>query len=158
MAQTTGAISQAGFQVEVSTDGNSWTDISGQGATVGLSGGDAKVGSQHTAEGDQAVVVAANKVDPITVTVKALYTETASEAWKIVDARFQGADKSLYVRWSPAGGGVGDLRYSAAVGGAAAAVPLVSCLPPELDAGGEDPAMFEFSVMAPGLISAAVSS
>ena len=156
MAQTTGAISVAGYKVEVSTDGASWTDISGQAATVSPDGGDIKVGSQHTAEGSQAVVVTSNKQEPITLNVKALYTEVTGEAWKVVDAIYRGDDKRLYLRYSPAGGNAGDLRFVTAVNGAAAAVPLVSCLPPDVDAGGEDPAMFEFSVMTPGLLSESV--
>lgn len=158
MAQTTDAISMAGFKAEVSSDGTTWTDVSGMAATVTVDGGDAKVGTQHTAEGSQPVVVPANKTDAITVTVRSLYTETSGEAWKVVEARYQGTDKTLWLRWSPAGGAVGDLRFNTAVGGVAGAGAIVSCLPPELDAGGEDPAMFEFSVMAPGYISAAISS
>jgi hypothetical protein len=156
MAQTTGAIAQAGFKVEVSTDGSSWTDVSGTAATVAADGGEIKVGNQHTAEGDQAVVVSSNKAEPITLTAKALYTEAVGEAWAVVDAVYRAADKRIYMRYSPAGGNEGDLRFVTAVGGVAAAVPLVSCLPPEMDAGGEDPAMFEFSVMTPGLLSEAV--
>jgi hypothetical protein len=158
MAQTTDAISVAGFKAEVSPDGTSWTDISGTAATVAVDGGDAKVGVQHTAEGGQPVVVPANKTEAVTVTVRALYTETTGEAWKVVDAAYQGADKKIFLRWSPAGGATGDLQYTTAAGGAAAAGAIVNCLPPELDAGGEDVAMFEFSVMAAGLVSAAVSS
>lgn len=153
MAQTTGAISQAGYKVEVSTNGTSWTDVSGSAATVSPDGGDIKVGSQHTAEGGQAVVVTTNKAEPITLTVKALYTEEAGEAWAVVDAVYRGDDKRLYLRYSPAGGNEGDLRFVTAINGAAAAVPLVSCLPPDVDAAGEDPAMFEFSVITPGLLS-----
>lgn len=156
MAQTTSGISQAGYKVEVSTDGASWTDVSGAAATVGLDGGDIKVGSQHTAEGSQAVVVTTNKAEPITVTIKALYTETVGEAWKVVKAAYDAASKVIYLRYSPAGGNPGDTRFAAAVGGVAAAVPLVSCLPPDVDAGGEDPAMFEFSVMTPGLLEEVV--
>lgn len=152
MAQTTNAISQAGFKVEVSSDGSSWTDVSGASGTVQLSGGDVKVGSQHTADGSQAIVVTSNKTEPIEVTIKTLYTETAGEAWKVVKAAYDAANKVIYLRWSPKGGGAGSARFTTAAGGVAAAAPLTSCLPPDLDAAGEDPAMFEFSVMAAGLL------
>lgn len=158
MAQTTTAMSQANFEVEVSNDGTSWTSIAGQATTVSLSGGEQKIGSQHTADGEQAVVVGANKVEPITVTVKTLYTETSAEAWKLVKARYDGTAKTIFLRYSPGGGDSGDLRYSCAVGGAAALVPIVSCLPPDMDAGAEDLAMFEFAVMTPGLLEATISS
>lgn len=158
MSQTTDAISSANFKVEVSSDGSSWTDISGAGATVTVDGGDIGVGSQHTASGSEAVVVSNRKRDPRTITVRALYTETAGEPWKVVYAAYVGADPSIYLRYSPNGGGAGDLQYTTAVGGAAAAVPIKSCSMPQLDAGSEDPAMFEFSVITPGLLEATVSA
>lgn len=158
MAQTTDAISGANFKVEVSTDGNTWTDLSGAGATVQVEGGDIGVGSQHTAAGSEAVVVSNRKRDPLTITARCLYTETAAEPWKVVKAAYDGADPSLYMRFSPNGGGAGDLRYTTAVGGTAAAVPIKSCSFPQLDAGSEDPAMFEFSVMTPGLKEETVSA
>lgn len=157
MAQTTNAISQANFEVEVSTNGTAWTSVAGEATSVTRDGGDQKIGSQHTADGEQAVVVGANKIDPIRLTVRCLYTEATSEAWKTVKAQFDAADKRIYMRFSPAGGAPGDLRYVCAVGGVAAAVPIVSCLPPELDANAEDPAMFEFSVMTPGLLEETIS-
>lgn len=158
MAQTTDSMASAGFKVEVSTDGTSWTDVSGTASAVTVDGGDVKVGSQHTAEGDEAVVVTSNKVEPRTVTVKSLYTETETEAFSVIHAAYASASKKIFLRWSPAGGGVGDLRYTCAVGGSAAAVPIVSCTLPELDTGTEDPAMFEFSVMTPGLLKAVIAS
>lgn len=158
MAQTTAAISQAGFKAEVSTDGSNWTDISGQACTVTEDGGDVKVGSQHTATGAEAVVVSTNKVEPKTLTVKALYTEEATEAWKVVRAQYAATNKVIYLRYSPNGGNPGDLQYTTAVAGVAAAVPIVSFVTPELDAGAEDPAMFEFSVMTPGLLEATVAT
>ncbi len=158
MAQTTAAISQAGFKVEVSTNGSSWTDISGQACTVTEDGGDVKVGNQHTAYGSEAVVVSTNKTEPRTLTVKSLYTEEATEAWKVVRAQYVATTKTIYMRYSPKGGNPGDLQYTCAVGGVAAAVPIVSFVAPELDASAEDPAMFEFSVMTPGLLEATVAT
>lgn len=156
MAQTTGGISPAGFTVDVSTDGSSWTEVSGTAATVEVDGGDIRVGSQHTAEGSQAVVVTSNKQEPITLKIKAMYTEVTGEAWKVVDAIYRSDDKRLYARYSPKGGNDGDLRFVTAANGVAAPAALVSCLPPDGDVDDEDPAMFEFSVMTPGLLSETV--
>jgi hypothetical protein len=158
MAQTTDAMSGANYKVEVSTNGTAWTDISGANASVSVDGGDIGVGSQHTAAGAEAIVVSNKKKDPLTVTVRCLYTETASEPWKVVKAAYDGADPSLYLRFSPNGGANGDLRYTTAVGGVAAAVPIRSCGYPQLDAGSEDPAMFEFVVMTPGLKEETISA
>lgn len=158
MAQTTGAIPVSSYKVEVSTDGSSWTDVSGQAAGVTVDGGEVSVGSQHTALGDEAIVVSANKVAPRTITVRSVYSETTGEAFAVVWAAYVAAAKSIYLRFSPAGGGTGDFLYTCAVGGVAAAVPIVSCTLPELDSSGEDVALFEFSVMTPGLLKAAVSA
>lgn len=158
MAQTTGAISQAGFKIEVSTDGTSWTDISGAASSVAVEGGDYGVGEQMTAEGAEAVVVSSGKRAPVMVTINSLYTETALEAFAIVRSRYEGADPTIFVRWSPKGGSVGESRFTAAVGGVAAAVPIVSCNVPELDATSEDLALFEWSVRAPGLLRATIST
>lgn len=157
MAQTTSAISQAGFKVEVSTDGTSWTDISGTASTVNVDGGDVPVGEQMTAEGSEAIVVSSGKVEPRTVTVRSVYTEDAAEAFEVVYARYAGSDKTVYLRWSPAGGASGDVQYTCAVGGVAAAVPITACTLPELDASSEDVALFEFSVKAPGIAKADVA-
>lgn len=158
MTQTTTAMSGANSKVEVSTNGTVWTDISGANTTVSVSGGEIGAGSQHTALGTEAVVTSSKKKAPVTVTVKCLYTETTSEPWNVVRGVYDSATPVLYVRWSPAGGGTGALRYNTAVGGAAAAVPLLTCTLPDLDANSEDPAMFEFSVMTPGIKQETVSS
>jgi hypothetical protein len=158
MAQTTGAISSGKFKAEVSIDGTTWTDVSGSATTVSIDGGDVKVGSQHTAEGSEAIVVTSNKVDPRTVTVKSVYTEETGEAFAVVWARYAGSDKTIYVRWSPNGGATGDFRYTCEVGGTAAAVPIVSCTLPEHDASSEDVSLFEFSVMTPGVLKETVGT
>ena len=158
MAQTTAGIPVSGFKVEVSTNGSAWTNISGAAATVTIEGGDNKVGTQHTAEGAEAIVVSGNKIDPRTITVRSVYTEESGEAFAVVWAQYVATDKVIYLRWCPKGGGAGDFQYTCAVGGAAAAVPIVSCTLPEQDAGAEDVALFEFSVMTPGLLKSAVST
>ena len=124
MAQTTAGIPVSGFKVEVSTNGSAWTNISGAAATVTIEGGDNKVGTQHTAEGAEAIVVSGNKIDPRTITVRSVYTEESGETFATVWAQYIATDKVIYLRWCPKGGGAGDFQYTCAVGGAAAAVPV----------------------------------
>lgn len=157
MAQVTGAIAKSVYKAEVSLDGSTWTDVSGAAATVSISGGDVLVGQQHTADGSEAIVTTSNKVDPRDVTIRAVYTETDSEPWDVVWTRYQGADKTIYVRWSPAGGASGDKRYACAVGGSAAAVPITACMMPDHDSGSGDPALFEFTVRTPGILEETVA-
>lgn len=158
MSQTTGAFAQSNFQVEVSLNGSSWTDISGEVANVTVDGGDQLIGEQHTADGEVPVVVGSNKTEAKTVTVSILYTETTGEAFQIVNDRYDGADKTIYLRYSPAGGGSGAKRFvCVGAAGSAIAVPIINCLPPEVDAGTGDPAMAEFSVRTPDLLKETVS-
>jgi hypothetical protein len=159
MAQTTAAISRAGFEVEVSTDGASWTDISGQAASVTVSGGDQVVGEQLTADGGTPVVTGTNKIAARTVTVRAVYTETNGEAWETVKTRYDGTAKTIYLRWAPKSGigtVVGNNVFTCTnTAGTTIAVPIVTCQIPELDAASGDPALFEFSVLTPNITESA---
>lgn len=157
MAQTTGAIAQSIYKIEVSLNGSSWTDISGQANTVEPSGGDQQTGKQFTASGGVPIITNSNKVDAITVKVNIVYTETAGEGFAIVWAQYIGTDKRIYLRYSPAGGTTGQKRYVCANdANTAILVPIVTCLPPKVDAGSGDPAMVEFSVITPKLFQEVV--
>lgn len=152
MAQVTGAQARSNFKVEVSLNGTAWTDISGAAATVTPSGGEQHIGEQNTADGSAPVVTGSNKVASRTLEVSCLYTEQASEAWKIVVSRYNGTDKTIYLRYSPMGGNTGDQRFVCARDDdSAIAAPIVNCLPPEGDASTGDPLMFTFSVQTPKL-------
>lgn len=157
MAQTTVSIPRSNFKVEVSLNGSSWTDISGHATGVNTSGGEQLTGEQMTAENQYPVVVATNKVGATTVEVNVLYTESSSEAFQIVWARYEGSAKTIYVRWSPKGGASADERYVCANNaGSAVLVPIVACLPPQVDAGSGDPAMAMFRVIAPRILQEVV--
>lgn len=158
MAQTTAAKARSNFKVEVSTTGTSWTDISGVAASVTPSGGEQHIGEQNTADGSAPVVTGSNKVAARTLEVNCLYTETTGEAWKEVVARYNGADKTIFLRYSPEGGNAGDQRFVCARDDdTAIAAPIVNCLPPEGDASTGDPLMFTFSVQTPKLKEETVS-
>jgi len=158
MAQTTTAIPRSNYQIEVSTNGSSWTDISGSSNQVNPSGGDQMYGEQHTADGNAPTVVATHKTGAITITCNILYTETSGEAFQTVWARYEGAAKTIYFRYTPDGGDSGDERYTATNdAGTAVACPIINCLPPVVDAGSGDPAMASFTIVAPKLVQAAIS-
>ena len=114
MTQTTGGMSPTEMYVGVSTDGSSWTDVSGYANSVEISGGERQTGSAHTFDGDTAIIKA-GKRDPLTITVRGVYTETATQFYdKVVDAYTAGT--SFYVRWSPGGGDSGDLGFTSSSG------------------------------------------
>lgn len=150
MAQTTGAMPKSNYKVEVSLNGSSWTDISGNSTTVEIDGGEQQTGEQFTAAGNVPVVIGSNKTSAVKAKVSILYTESAGEAFQVVWAQYISAAKSIYFRYSPKGGASGDKRYVASNdAGSAFACPIISCLPPDVDAGSGDPAMAEFEVIAP---------
>jgi len=152
MAQTTGNLPQGQCQVEVSTNGSSWTDISGSVASVTTGAGEQMTGEQHTFDGQFPIVTGSGKMAATTAEFSIVYTETASEAFTIVYDRFKdGGAGTIYVRYSPAGGQSTESRFFASddAGSAEAAVPIVSCLPPAADASAGDAIMASFSVIAP---------
>lgn len=157
MAQTTAADTRAAFKIEVSINATDFTDISGQANSVNVDGGDQMVGEQHTADGAAPVVTGSNKTEAKTVTVSCLYTETAGQAWRIVKDRYDGATKTIAVRYSPRGGAQTERRFvTANDAGTVVLVPIINCQVPEGDASTGDPLLFEFSVRTPKLLEEAV--
>lgn len=154
MAQTTAGISRGGaFQVQTSSDGSTWTHRASEAASVSTSGGEQMTGSQNTADGAAPIVKGNNKVGPSTVTVNFVYTKTSAQLFDAIRDAYESSDKSIYLRWAPEGGidsVVGnDLFTCVGDAGSAVKCPIVSCLPPDLDAGSGDIAMASFSVLAP---------
>lgn len=158
--QTTGSISKGTNQkVEVSTDGSTWTDISGDITGVKTSGGEQAIGEQHVANGNYPIVVGSGKVSATTVEANFVYTETAGEAFQVAWARYEGSQKTIYLRWSPKGGNIGDERYVCTNdAGVAVPVPIVACLPPEMESGSSDVALATLSVLAPRIFQEVISS
>jgi hypothetical protein len=164
MAQTTDAIPRSNFQVEVSTDGTDWTDISGVATGVTRADGDQMIGEQNTAEGFSPIVTPANKKAAETVTVSIVYTENSGEGFKIVHDVYrngnddEGGARVIYLRWAPKGGigtVVGNTVFTCSTdGGTPLAVGLINCTMPELDASSGDPALCEFSVRTPNILEA----
>lgn len=159
MAQTTTAVCQSGYKVEISAAGSTWSDISGTGVGIAIDGGEQQIGEQMTAEGEYALVIGGNKIQPYTITIRSVYTETSTEAFAVAYTQYEGAAKTLYARWSPMGGSATEFQFSTSLAGAAAAgVPIVSCTPPAQDASDGKPAVFELVLRSPALYKAAVSA
>lgn len=114
MTQLASAVSLRDCVVEVSTNGTTWTVISGATASVEVSGGDRQTGEVYTFAGDTALLTV-GKREPIEVTVKIVYSEGTSEAFEIVRAAYE-AGTALFVRWSPRGGLSGQARYTSTEG------------------------------------------
>lgn len=142
MAQTTTAIGSVSNKVEVSTNGTSWTDLSGSLSVVDPDGQERAIGSAFTFTGDGAVLVY-GKLQPVKIKCKGLFTPTTGEAYVVVEAihaTVGGGD--IYLRWSPEGGTSGNKRLSTGK------AKLSSFKHPTVDAGDENPIPFEFEVTA----------
>ena len=108
MAQTTAGLTFCAARVEVATDAacTPWTDISGYGASVAVSGGDRAFGTQHTFDGDTPIVKAGKRAERL-VTVRYAYTEEADPApFEKLRAQYETeCGGGLCVRWFPKGKG-----------------------------------------------------
>lgn len=150
MAQTTNSIWGGAAKVEISTDGTAWTDISGHAFRVTPSASSRNQGQAYTFDGENPIVKVGKK-QPQTVRVDIIYTEQTADAYEVARAAYESAGGgTLYVRWSPAGGGSGDKQLSSGSGfvqefGYA-----------EIDAESNDPIRAYFIVQTGGVITSDV--
>ena len=116
MAQTTNSIWGGAGNVGISTDGSTWTDISGHSQKVTPGGGNRRVGEKWTFDGEDPIVKVGKKNSRQT-RVDIIYTEQSADAFEAARAQFEAAGGgTLYVRWSPGGGDVGDRGYTTDAG------------------------------------------
>ena len=117
-----------------------WIDISGHGSSISEGGGDRQTGEAYTHDGDTAII-GFGKREPKEITVRAVYTEGASDPYKyVLDAYHD--HTTLQVRWSPLGGDLNEKRYTTDPTYSI----VTSCPDPTGEAGSGDPIMFEFVV------------
>ncbi len=139
MAQTTTAPSCTDAKVEFSTNGSSWTDISGSANSVDPGSQTRQTGETYTHQGDTAIITS-GKREPLDITVRVVYTETAGEGWALARAAFEAAGGAGYLRYSPRGGLSGHDQYTTPAG-------ILSELNyPTTDATDADPKLLEFTL------------
>ena len=109
MPQTTTAINTVDAVVEVSTNGTTWTNISGSTNKVEVSAQTADSGMAASLEG-QYKIVRGGKYNPVDITVTIFFTETAGEAYEILHNQKNVAGRPLYFRYTP-GGYDGNYRW-----------------------------------------------
>ena len=102
MAQTTNGMTWIAALVFVSADGSTWTDVSGHGASVNVSGAERKAAEQNTMSGDTPIVKP-DKRGALDVTVRFVYTEEASDPFEILRAIHED-DGVCHVQYSPKDG------------------------------------------------------
>lgn len=152
MPQTTGAINVVDAVVEVSTNGTTWTDISGSTNKVEVSPQTADSGMAATLEGNYKIV-RAGKYNPVELTVTILYTEaSATEAYGILHGQKNVAGRPLYLRYTP-GGYNGEYRwYTGDSSGNKAAARITEFPYPGANAEDAGPHMVVFKLQATQLV------
>ena len=149
MTQTTDGLSFIKAKVFVSPDGSTWTDVSGFGAGISVSGGSRGAGEQNTLDGDTPIVVAGKRAS-LDVTVRYVYTEEAADPFEIVRAQYETEGGLLYVQYSPEDPGGFWFKTGAAV--------LTEFGYPVGDADSADVVLSEFTVKCAALEKAAAST
>lgn len=114
MAQTTNALSWANAVIKLSTDGTTWTDVSGYANSVSVDGGERATSEFFTVDGDTPIVTA-GKRGFLNITVKAVYTEEGSDAYAMGMAAYEN-NTPLYLQWIPKGTGAGAFVFTTSVG------------------------------------------
>ncbi len=137
------------MKVEVSSDNSNWTDVSGESNSIDISGGEIGTGEAYTADGDLPLV-GIGKIALTEAKLKVIYVETSGSAWNtFFDAYVNGTD--LYLRYSPKGGAVGDLRFTSGKGF------VTSPVYPKGEVADGTPTMCELTFKCPGFTKLAVS-
>ena len=149
MPQTTNALSSKAAKVYISTDGSTFTDISGYGVSV--EGGEQSriSGEAYTFDGDTAVITS-GKLEPIEITVKSIYTEENTGIFETARALFE-AGTTLYLRWQPAGNASGDFIFTTSEG------VITSFQYPPIDAASGDPILCAFTLKVARVTKTAVA-
>jgi hypothetical protein len=116
MSQTTDGFSTVDAQVEISTDGAVWTDISGFANSVKPGAKTRQTGVRWTHEGENAILTA-GKQGTIDVDVSIIYTEGTADPFAVLDTQFETPGGGpVYVRWAPKGDGAGHNQFATDAG------------------------------------------
>lgn len=148
MTQTTEALTFCAATVEIGAACTNFTDISGYGAAVAVSGGDRAYATQHTYDGD-VPIIKPGKRDETMLTVRFAYTEEADPApFETLRAMHQTpCGGPICVRYWPKGSGAPATNFKYETG-----VTFISTFKwPEGDADSTTIVMGEFTVPCPDL-------
>lgn len=159
MAVASGAMSTVEADVEISANGTSWTSLSDYVTMVEVPEQTRMTGVGYTFGADVGVVTA-GKREPMEVTIRGLYSEGASDAYRTVRSYFSASGGTvIYFRYSPKGiGASGRSVFTASNDAATAGGCVVSKWKfPDVDAGAADPVPFFFAIMVPSFVETTTS-
>lgn len=148
MPQTTTALNTVDAVVEISTNGSTWTNISGSTNKVETPESSADVGGVSTLEG-QYKITRAGKLNSPEIAVTILYTEPSGggEAYDILYGQAALPGRAIYMRWTP-GGSNGEYRYFTGDANDNKAVGRISRLQfPGADSDNAAPTLLSFTIV-----------
>ena len=152
MTQSTGGLSFVDAEIRISTDGNSYSDISGFANPLTVSGGERNFGEFFTADGDTPVLKA-GKRGSLNVAVVILYTEGTGDPTELLRGYYEAAGGTgVYIDWSPKGGDATEFRYETSVG------VLLTPTYPSGDPESGDPVELEFSIQVASIAKAVIGA
>jgi hypothetical protein len=152
MPQTANSIWGGAAKVEISTNGSSWTDVSGHSALVSPSPSQRRQGQAYVFN-DENPIVKVGKKQVQTTRIDIVYTEETADAYEVARAQYEAAGGgTMYIRWSPAGGNGGDSQLSTGSG-------FVSEFQyPPVDAEADGPIKTYFIVQSSSITTATVAT
>lgn len=142
MAQTTGSGTTSVATLEVKIGAGAYTSIAGSSNSVDTVTIERAIGGKGTLDGSEKLVTAGRQSET-TVTVNAMYTETAGEALLTAIDAIKNAS-TIQVKWKPLGSS--GASFNTAAGGKVTRVAL-----PEADAENGEPLTFSFDVFCGGI-------
>jgi hypothetical protein len=142
MSQTTDFLSLTDGDLEIGTDGTTYTNFSGSSNSVDAPSQARMTGDDYTLDGDTAIITS-GKREPMDIAVNVIYTENVSEIWDVIRGYFQ-AGTRIYLRWSPKGIGAASRNVFTA-----ANVVISNFVYPGLNASEANPARGAFTIRAP---------
>ena len=146
MPQTIGSVPRSCAYVGISTasDCSAFTNVSGSVNAVTGAGGQTKmVGSEYTFDGRYAIVEV-GKIEPVDITVRSVFTSTATEAYRLAREAFMTAtcDGKICLRVIPGGAIAGNEGWQTNY------APVTGAPWPDVNAAEAGPVMVEFTVHA----------
>lgn len=103
MAQATGGMTFRNCSVFLTTNSASYTDVSGWGNEIKLSGGEREIAELRTFSGETPFI-AAGKRTPVEIELTLMYTEGSTDPFEVVRTAYETATPTpVYIRWSPRG-------------------------------------------------------
>lgn len=154
MPQTTAATAGVECDVEISTNGSTWLNLSGSITMVEVPEQERMTGVGYVFEGDVGTVTSGKRV-PVEVRVTGLYTEESGEAYESIRTHFQAPGGTrIYFRYSPLGiGEAGRKVFTASNDGTTAGAVVVNKLKlPDPNAGAADPLPFFWTMLVPAFV------